>query len=75
MKYELINSIDSYVATDTTAGIDITDKDGNFICELNGMGLSYFENENGDIDEDRLESVIRNQIAVEEFLDNQGAIY
>lgn len=75
MKYELINSIDGYVATDTAAGIDITDDNGNFICELNGMGLSFFKNENGDIDEERLKDAIRNQIDVEEFLDSQGAIY
>ena len=62
-----------YVATETLSGIDIHDDSGNFVCELQGLSLSRFEDENGDIDNDQLEQEIRDTLDAEEFLDEQGA--
>jgi hypothetical protein len=62
-----------YVATETLSGIDIHDDSGNFVCELQGLSLSRFEDENGDIDNDQLEREIRDTLDVEEFLDEQSA--
>jgi hypothetical protein len=62
-----------YVATDTLSGIDIQDENGSFICELQGLSLSRFEDENGNIDDDQLEQEIRDTLDAQEFLDYQGA--
>jgi hypothetical protein len=61
-----------YVATDTLSGIDIHDDSGNFICELQGLTLSRFEDENGDINSDQLEEEIRDTLDAQEFLDYQS---
>lgn len=61
-----------YVATDTLSGIDIHDADGNFVVELQGLSLSRFEDEDGNIDNDQLEEEIRDTLDAQEFLDYQS---
>lgn len=61
-----------YVATDTLSGIDIHDADGNFVVELQGLSLSRFEDEDGNINDEQLEEEIRDTLDVQEFLDYQA---
>lgn len=61
-----------YVATETISGIDIHDENGSFICELQGLTLSRFEDENGNIDDDQLEQEIRDTLDAQEFMDYQA---
>ena len=61
-----------YIATDTLSGIDIYDADGNFVVELQGLSLSRFEDEDGNINDNQLEEEIRNTLDAQEFLDYQA---
>ena len=63
-----------YQVRETLSGLDVTD-DGNFVCELGGKTLDdYRIEEDGyptdDIDDDALEADIKEQIEVDDFLDN-----
>jgi len=63
-----------YQVRETLNGLDVTD-DGNFVCELDGKTLDdYRIEEDGcptdDIDDDALEADIKEQIEVDDFLDN-----
>jgi len=63
-----------YQVRETISGLDVTD-DGNFVCELDGKTLDdYRIEEDGyptdDIDDDALEADIKEQIEVDDFLDN-----
>ena len=63
-----------YQVRETLNGLDVTD-DGNFVCELGGKTLDdYRIEEDGyptdDIDDDALEADIKEQIEVDDFLDN-----
>lgn len=60
-----------YIATDTLSGIDIHDADGNFVVELQGLSLSRFEDEDGNINDEQLEEEIRDTLDTQEFLDYQ----
>ena len=61
-----------YVATDTLSGIDIHDADGNFVVELQGLSLSRFEDEDGNINNVQLEKEIRDTLDAEEFMEYQA---
>ena len=63
-----------YIVTETIDGLDVTEN-GEFVCELYGKTLNDYrvnkDDEDSDIDDDKLEADIKEQVEVEEFLDNQ----
>ena len=67
-----------YQVRETTSGLDVTE-DGEFVCELTNKTLNDYrtdkDDEDSDIDDDKLEADIKEQVEVEEFLDNMGGIY
>lgn len=58
-----------YVVTETIDGLDVTEDD-KFVCELRGKSLADFRYDD-DIDDDKLEDAIKEQVEIEEFLKNQ----
>ena len=58
-----------YIVTETIDGLDVTD-DGEFVCELRGKCFGDYRYD-GDIDDDKLETDIKETIEVEDFLENQ----
>lgn len=60
-----------YTVRETLSGLDVEDCNGCHACEL-PVGLSHFEDENGNIDEDLLEAEIRNEMDIEGFLADQA---
>ncbi len=67
-----------YQVRETIDGLDVTE-DGEFVCELTGKTLNHYRtdkaDEDSDIDDDLLEADIKEQVEVDEFLDNMGGIY
>ena len=57
-----------YKVTEFNGGLDVTE-DGEFVCELYGKTLDDYRVDE-DIDDDKLEADIEEQVEVEEFLDN-----
>ena len=68
MKYYITEL--GYVVTDTLSGADVHE-DGNLVCEL-PCNLSHFEDDDGNIDNDKLEALIKDTIEVDTFLDDQA---
>ena len=62
-----------YKVTEFNGGLDVTE-DGEFVCELYGKTLDDYRVDE-DIDDDKLEADIEEQVEVEVFLDNMGGIY
>ena len=68
-----------YVVTETIDGLDVTD-DGKFVCELKGKSLndySFGSDEDDDcyeINDDLLESDIKEEVEVEDFIANMNGI-
>lgn len=60
MEY-LIDSIEGYKVRETNYGLDVSDKDDNFVCELEGYTMDGFKDEWGRIDEDELYNAIREE--------------
>lgn len=60
MEY-LIDSIEGYKVRETNYGLDVSDKDDNFVCELEGCTMNDFKDEWGRIDEDELYNAIREE--------------
>ena len=60
-----------FKARETLSGIDIYDSDNNFVCELDGLTLSRFEDEDGNVDSSQLESEVRSVLDAQSFLDYQ----
>ena len=68
-----------YQVRETLSGLEVTDPDEDkVVCTLNG-NLNYYredpDDELSDIDDDMLEADIKEQVEVDEFLDNMGGIY
>ena len=63
-----------YVVRETIEGLDVYE-DGQIVCNLNGKRLNDYRVEVGDedtdMDDDKLEAAIKEQIEVMEFLDDQ----
>ena len=65
-----------YVVTETNYGLDVTEND-EFVCELNGKSLNDYrfgsdeDDEYSEINNDLLEADIKEQIEVEEFINDQ----
>ena len=57
-----------YKVTEFNGGLDVTE-DGEFVCELYGKTLDDYR-VGEDIDDDKLEADIEEQVEVEVFLDN-----
>ena len=60
-----------YIVKETITGLDVTE-DGEFVCELYGKTLDSYRDENDDIDDDKLESDIKEIIEAAEFLAYQA---
>lgn len=62
-----------YVVTETIDGLDVTEDD-KFVCELRGKSLANFrysvDDEYSEVDDDKLEDAIKEQVEIEEFLEN-----
>ena len=63
-----------YQVRETISGLDVTE-DGEFVCELYGKTLNDYrtdrDNDLSNIDDDKLETDIKETIEVEDFLENQ----
>ena len=57
-----------YKVTEFNGGLDVTE-DGEFVCELYGKTLDDYRVDE-DIDDDKLEADIEEQVEVEVFFDN-----
>jgi hypothetical protein len=68
MEYETENG---YTVRDTLSGLDVEDWNGCHVCEL-PVNLTHFEDEDGNIDEEKLEQAIEDETAVESFLADQA---
>lgn len=55
-----------YIVRETIDGLDVTDDD-EFVCELRGKCLDDYRYD-GDIDDDKLESDIKDTVDEEDFL-------
>lgn len=61
-----------YIVTETLSGLDVNE-DGEFVCELSGKTLENYRVEDSeDIDEDKLEADIQEELSVEDFLNDQA---
>ena len=69
MKYELDFDYD---VVETTDGIDVYDKSGNFLCELGGQSLADYSHD-GKVDDYALTKDIDFAIAVEELMTDNFA--
>ena len=64
-----------YQVRETLDGLDVTEN-GEFVCELEGKTLDNYrycteeDDEYSEIDDDKLEADIKEQIEVDDFLDN-----
>jgi hypothetical protein len=61
-----------YIVTETIDGLDVTEND-EFVCELQGVSLNDYrfsgdDDDYSEINDDLLESDIKEQIAVDDFL-------
>lgn len=61
-----------YVVKERIGGLDVYDDHGDFVCEISRATLGNFTYD-GKVDDDKLEQAIKDQIEVEEFIDEQGA--
>jgi len=62
-----------YKVVDTLSGLDVYDEAGNYVIAIQGVHVSEFMDENENIDDDRLEAVIENEIEVDNFIQDQAA--
>lgn len=61
-----------YIVTETLSGLEVHE-DGKFVCELSGKTLeNYREDDGWDIDDDKLEADIKEELEVEDFLNDQA---
>ena len=61
-----------YFVKETISGLDVYDDHGDYTCEIPRMTLADFTYD-GKISDAELEQAIKEQIEVEEFIDEQGA--
>jgi hypothetical protein len=67
-----------YVVTETIDGLYVTEND-EFVCELQGKSLNDYrfssdDDDYSEINDDLLESDIKEQIEVDDFLDNMNGL-
>jgi hypothetical protein len=60
-----------YEVVDTLSGMDVYDEHGDYVCNLLGVHVSEFMDEEENIDDSRLDSMIDNELEVEAFIDDQ----
>lgn len=62
-----------YVVRETTSGLDVYEdvEMNNFVCELSGVSLDNFRYD-GDVDDDKLEDAIQEELEVEDILAAQA---
>ena len=61
-----------YIVKEQIGGLDIYDYYGDYVCEIPRMTLDDFTYD-GKISDAELEQAIKEQIEVEQFIDEQGA--
>ena len=63
-----------YQVRETTSGLDVTE-DGEFVCELTGKTLNDYrvdkDDDDSDIDEEKLNTDIKETIETAEFIEEQ----
>lgn len=64
------NTESGYTAIETLGGVDIYEGDC-YVCSLDGISLTHFEDENGNINEDELDEEINDVMLAEDFLNYQ----
>ena len=68
-----------YIVTETIDGLDVTENN-EFVCELKGKSLNDYrfgsgeDDDYSEINDDLLEADIKEQVGVEDFLDNMNGI-
>lgn len=67
-----------YIVTETIDGLDVTEND-EFVCELQGKSLNDYrfsgdDDDYSEINDDWLESDIKEQIAVDDFLNSMNGL-
>ena len=60
-----------YTVRDTTSGIDVEDWNGCHVCELTGITLYSFLDEDDNIDEEKLEQAIDDEMETEAIIADQ----
>lgn len=68
---EYTTEFDGYTARDTISGIDVSDSNGSYVCELSGVHLSDFMDEDENIDEEKLEQAINEEMDIEATIADQ----
>lgn len=60
-----------YGVTETQQGLEVTEDD-KYLCTLSGKTFrDYTYNDNDEVDDDKLEADIKEEVSIEEFLENQ----
>ena len=59
-----------YVVKETTSGLDVYEDTEmeHYICELGGVSLDNFRDDNDDVDDDKLEAAIKEELEVEDII-------
>lgn len=69
MKYITENG---YEIVDTLSGVDVYDSDGCYVCNLQGVHISEFMDENENVDDSRLDSMIDMEMEAICFIEDQA---
>ena len=74
MKYDYVSVNYDFALRNTINGVDVYDKDnGKLIVSLtNVLGISSFEDENGDIDEEKVYDAIKEEEDWNEYQSNMA---
>ena len=60
-----------YGVTETQQGLEVTEDD-KYLCTLSGKTFrDYTYNDNDEVGDDKLEADIKEEVSIEEFLENQ----
>jgi hypothetical protein len=62
-----------YYVKETIDGLDVYE-DGEFVCELTNKTLAHYTY-NGKVDDDKLETDIKEEIDCQDFLENMNGMY
>ena len=63
---------DGYKVVDTLSGVDVYNANDDLTCSIRGIHISEFMDENDNVNDERLNAMIEEELEIEEFLDEQG---
>lgn len=63
---------DGYKVVDTLSGVDVYNANDDFTCAIRGIHISGFMDEDGNVNDERLDAMIEEELEIEEFIDEQG---